>query len=510
MTRTRLFAACAVAAALLAAVPAAAQFTEAASAVRVAPAPSGAAAAAVSRVSVGVAPAGLTALPTALAPSALTAAPAASIAAPKAAVAAAPLAAAPKAAALPNRLPAAGDGPTPLQEPIHPGERWYGDPRLGTGDQMVHDGPRGRNLVPLSSFEPAVEPVDWRSSRAKLDKTFDGAAARSASVSDPVAGSASAPKPLAPVAAAPKAAPASVPAAATPARRSAGLSLGWKIALALALMLFTPAVALAQTAAAPVTMSVGGTLAILAALRPAAAVVGGIAGAIYGMAAARPKDGSEASSAEIFGSVLRYGALGASAVYMIFDVTNLAFMGGTGAGIQPLSAAIVTAALGRTAFQGKFKDLATTSADRIVGAFPAVAAAMGISLGVAAGFVAPPLLTTLALGAMTVTGVATAVYTAVFKPGRSPMAGPATMGKGYVLQALMTGMALATTGTWLAPVFGVMGAAGFGLVLWGLGRELYSLLPGQGEPLPPAPPAPPAPPTGKEPPPIGGGPTTTA
>lgn len=488
MKRMRVPSLTALAALLCAAATAAsAQVFDAAAAARVSPAPSGAAAA-VTRVSVAGMPSALTTTPAALAPafaapasapSALSAAPAASVAVPASAAAAQ---AAPALSAAPKR--AAADGPTPLQEPLRPGERWHGgDPRMGEGDVLVHDGPRGRELVPLSSFEEPIEPVDWRSSRAKLDRTFDGSRA-SGRDDDGVPG---APHDgVAPALAKPSA-PALKTSAAVPApaRRSFASSLGWKLALGALLFLLTPGIALAQTAGAPITITISSTLSLLAAVRPAASAIGALAGAIYGMSAARSKDGSEVSAAETFSSVLRYGALGGAAVYMLFDVTNMAFAGSTGAGIQPLSSAIVTAALGRTAFQGKFMDAATTSADRIVGAFPAVAAALGISLGVAAGFVAIPAWTTMALGAMTVTGVAVAIYTAVFKLGRSPADGPALMGKGYVLQSLMTGLSLATSGPYLPVIFGLMGAAGFGLVLWATGRELWSLIPKKTPPPPP-------------------------
>lgn len=413
--------------------------------------------------------------------------PGAPVSAAAAAVQPAASAVAPAAARALSAKAAAGDGPTPFQEPIRPG---------GPDDVMVHDGPRGRLLVPLSSYEAPETPDGWTTSRSRLNKTFDGSKDRDDAAADgPVTGSyGAASAPLARPSAVAAAAPASVPAPASPARSRAA-SLGWKIALAVALMVLTPGIALAQTATAPVVITAATTLSILAALRPAASVLGGIAGAVYGMTAARPKDGTEASSGEMFASVLRYGAIGAAGVYMLFDVSSLVFTGPTGAGLQPLSSAVVTAALGRTAFQGKFMDAATTSADRIVGAFPAVAAALGISLAAAVGFVAPPLAVTIALGAMSATGVMTAVYTALFKLGRSPLDGPALMGKGYVLQALMTGLALAVSNPWLHWPFALMGAWGFGLVLWAMGRELLSFLPGRAVPAP-APTTPPAPPSG--------------
>jgi hypothetical protein len=144
-------------------------------------------------------------------------------------------------------------------------------------------------------------------------------------------------------------------------------------------------------------------------------------------------------------------------------------------GLKPLSSAVATAALGRAAFQAKFSDAATTSADRIIGAFPAVAAALGLSIGV--NLLPPALSYQLAMTAMAATGVLTAVYAAIFKVGRSPADGPSLMAKGFVLQTLMWGLALALTTPWQVWSFTVMGAAGLGLILWAFGRELWSLRP---------------------------------
>jgi len=431
----------------------------------------------------------------------ISAAPAAALAAPAATT---PSAVLPAAAPALRARRAAADGPTPLQEPLQPGQYWSPhadgrrDGRMGTGDEMVHDGPRGRELVSIREFEQPAEPVGWRSSRSQSARLFDGTSARrDLADAAPVAAAAStnASAPLAKTASAAAPAPVSVPSASA-AKSSRGLPLALKILVGVALAL-VPTLAFAAPAAAAAgigTLSVGGTLEIMAAVRPAASAIGAVAGAIYGMIAARPKDGSEASSGEMLSSVLRYGALGGASVYMLLDVTQLAFLGPTGGGLQPLSSAVVTAALGRTAFQGKFMDPATSSADRIVGAFPAVAAALGISLGVAL-FVAPPISITLALAAMTVTGVATALFTALFKLGRSPLDGPAKMAKGFVLQALMTGMALAVSNPYLFWIFTAMGAAGFGLVLWAMARELISFLPGHATPAPAPAPAPTTPPT---------------
>jgi hypothetical protein len=424
-----------------------------------------------------------------------------SFAAPVAA-AAVPLAAPAALAAAPRQ--AAGDGPTPLQEPLKPGQRWSPSPngggRVEAGEEMIHDGPRGRELVSIRSLEAPEVPEGWESARSRSARTFDGAARRrdlsddSAPVAAPSAASAAAP--LAPSASAAAPAPAAVPLASSRVKSARGLPLALKVMVVLALALM-PGLAFAApvvaATAGPIAATAAGSLSLLASIQPLASAAGAVAGAVYGMFASRPKDGSEASSGEMVASVLRYGALGGASVYMLFDLTNMAFVGPTVAGLQPLSAAVVTAALGRTAFQGKFSDPATSSADRIVGAFPAVAAALGISLGVMSLAVAP-LSVTLAVGAMAVTGVATALFSSLFKLGRSPLDGPALMAKGYVLQALMTGLALAVTSPYQFWIFAAMGTAGFGLVLWAMGRELLSFLPGRATPAP-TPTTPPAPPT---------------
>jgi hypothetical protein len=431
------------------------------------------------------------ALPAALAPSALLApspilsAPS-SLSAPPAAPVAAP-AAAPALSAAPAARAAAADGPTPLQEPLQPGERWHGDPRLGEGDILVPSGPRGRELAPLSSFEAPAEPVGWRSERSRLDKTFDGSSAERRALGDdlPVAGTENAsPSPLRAPAGRTTAAAREVPpsAVAAPAKARNRTKLALTAAVALALLM-TPATAFA----APAVFSAATSMSWLAALHPLASVAGAVAGAVYGMFAAKPADGSSASSAEVLSSILRYGALGGAAVYMLFDAATVAFMGSaTGGGLMPLSTAVVTAALGRSAFQGAFTDTRTSSADRIAGAFPAVAAALGLSIGLTAlGFVAPPLASSIAFTSMAVTGAAAAVYSALFRYGRSPHDGPARMAKGWVLQSLMLGLALAVSNPWLFGLFALMGASGSAMVIYTLARELWSFLPGQAVPAPP-------------------------
>jgi hypothetical protein len=94
---------------------------------------------------------------------------------------------------------------------------------------------------------------------------------------------------------------------------------------------------------------------------------------------------------------------------------------------------------------------------------------------------------------MAATGVATALYAAIFKPGQSLVNGPARMAKGYVLQALMMGLALAVhSNPYLFWPFALLGTAGFGLVLWTTALEIWAHRPGApAQPLPPVTPVPP-------------------
>lgn len=331
----------------------------------------------------------------------------------------------------------------------------------------------------------------------RMNVLFDGAGTlRGAEDSAPVAASLSSLNAAAtlekssPASAVAKAAP---PAAVAAAPRSRAFSFAKTALIAAALLLAFPAVAMAAPAAGPAITSAA-SLSYLAGIQPLAAAAGAVLGAIFGMFAARAKDGSVTSAGEVFASILRYGVLGGAGVYVLLDVTHLAFAGAASSPLQPITTAIATAALGRTAFQDKFTDPATTSADRITGAFPAVAAAVGISLAAVMGaFAAPALSVTLATTAMTGTGVATALFAALFKPGQSPAGGPARMAKGYVLQALMMGLALAMTNHILFAIFAAMGTFGFGLVLWATALEIWAHRPGApAQPLPPAPPLKPA------------------
>jgi hypothetical protein len=460
----------------------------AAGAVSRAPLALGSAPLSVPSISVGLVPS-LTASP-ALAASALTAIPAASVSAAAPAPSAASAAAAPAPARALAAAPAAADGPTPLQAPLRPGE--HGDPRMGTGDTMVHDGPRGRWLVPLSSFEQPLEPSDWNASRGRLNKTFDGSAERG-SAPDVDGKDSSAPsilaKPDALAASARTAAALPVPSA-SPIRRT-GTSFAVKALLVAALLLAVPGVALAAPVAGPLAVHAA-SLSFLASIHPTASAAGALAGMIYGMFAARPKDGSAASTGDMFASILRYGVLGGAGAYTLLNLTQLAF-GGAAIGLEPLTSAIAIAALGHTAFQEKFMYPTTTSADRIFSTFPAVAAAVGISVAVglsATALAVPTFAAALATNLMASTGVATALYAAIFKPGVSPIDGPALMAKGFVLQALMMGLALAMTNQFLFWQFALMGLAGYAMVLYATAREIWAHRPGApAQPLPPAPPA---------------------
>lgn len=255
------------------------------------------------------------------------------------------------------------------------------------------------------------------------------------------------------------------------------------------LLMLTPAIAHAAAVAPGVPEAASASISYLASIKPAAAVAGGGLGVIYGMLAsyAGSKDGEGSSNGDFVSSILRYGALGYAGVYALFSMIPTTFAGPTAIGLTSLSGAAAIAAFGRTAFQGKFSDPATTGADRLLGAFPAIAAAVGLGVAAATGLmtlVAPSLAPTLAAGAMAATGVATAFYVTGYQPGRSPDS-PAVMAKGFVLQALMTGLALAVSAPALFWPFTALAATGFGLVLWATAREIITwVTPGF---LPPAP-----------------------
>ena len=92
------------------------------------------------------------------------------------------------------------------------------------------------------------------------------------------------------------------------------------------------------------------------------------------------------------------------------------------------------------------------------------------ALAISIGVMAPTL-------AMSITGVAAAVYAALYKPGKSPADGPAKMGRGFVLQSLMAGLALSLTNPYAVLTFTALAAWGFWDVISTAAREAYLLLP---------------------------------
>lgn len=247
------------------------------------------------------------------------------------------------------------------------------------------------------------------------------------------------------------------------------------VLLVAGLVFALPAVAMAAVPGAATVASVS----LLSSIHPLATAGAAVAGSIYGLIAAHKKEGGAPSSGEALASVLRYGILAGAGTYVLFGLTQGLFMGFSATSVAPLPTALATAALGQSAFQGKFTDPTSTPADRIMGAFPAIAAAVGISVGVAAfsalATIAWPI--TLAAGAMSVTGVASAIYAALYKPGKSSADGAATMGRGYVLQSLMTGLALTLTNPYLVAPFALLAAWGFWNVLSATSREAWAALP---------------------------------
>lgn len=226
------------------------------------------------------------------------------------------------------------------------------------------------------------------------------------------------------------------------------------VALAVGLLFAAPMIAML----APVATA-GAGVSVLTLIHPAASALAAVAGAVYGLIAAHPKGGPAPSAGEVMASVLRYGVLAGAGAYVLLDLTQALFLGFPAAGLSPLPTAVATAALGQSAFQGKFVEPTTSTADRLMGSFPAIAGALGLSLGVA--LFSPSLLLTATVGAMSATGVAAAVYSAFYKPGLSAANGPALMARGYVMQTLMTGLALAVTGPYLMAPFLLMAAWGF-------------------------------------------------
>lgn len=248
-------------------------------------------------------------------------------------------------------------------------------------------------------------------------------------------------------------------------KRSGASSLGSRAVKAAAgLMLAAPAVALAAGPAAA-------SAALLASAQPIGTVLAAAVGAVYGLIAAARRGDAPPSAGEILASVLRYGIMSGAGMFVLLDVANVLFAGLSTAGLTPLPMAMVAAALGHSAFQGKFDDAATSAADRLMSAFPAIATALGLSIGLVLATPAVPLLL-LAVKALSATAVAAAVYAAVYKPGKSSAGGPAAMARGFVMQSLMTGLALSVSGTALTLSFLALAAWGFWLVVSTTLREL--------------------------------------
>lgn len=293
-----------------------------------------------------------------------------------------------------------------------------------------------------TAAESAAAVADEAPSR--LDATFDGSATRAGEVS---------------TVAAPLAAP----------RRS---FLG-RAALAAGALIALPGVALAAQAPAVVE---SGAMALIGDYAPLATMITAVLGALFGLWSARSKDGSPANAGQVFASTLSYGAIAGAAAYALIDLTKIAFLGVTAAALAPLTAAVATAALAQSAFTAKFTDPTTTPADRIMGAFPSVAMAFGLSIG-AMVFLAPTGLLALGTMMMMATSAATALYTALFRLEKSPAGGPAAMGRGFVLQALMTGLAFSLGPSPYALFFFALGFWGFASVMRATATEFWAAVP---------------------------------
>lgn len=197
----------------------------------------------------------------------------------------------------------------------------------------------------------------------------------------------------------------------------------------------------------------------VAYVHPLGSIAAAAIGAIYGLIVARKPDGTSPSTVDILTSVIRHALIAGAGTYIAIDLAAVYLMGMAPLAVSPLPVTLATAALAQGAFQGKFTEAATTPADRVLGAFPAVAAALGLNIGVF--FAAPTMLLTTAIGAMSITGAAAAIYAAVYQPGKSAEGGPTAMARGFVLQSLMTGLALSMTSPYMTVPFLALAAWGF-------------------------------------------------
>jgi len=219
-----------------------------------------------------------------------------------------------------------------------------------------------------------------------------------------------------------------------------------------------------------------GAMAIIGSYAPLATAIAAVLGALFGLWSSRSKDGSPANVGNVFSSALSHGAIASAAAFMLIDLTKAAFLGVSAVALMPLTAAVATAALAQAAFSAKFTDPATTPADRIMGAFPAVAMAFGLSVGTVAFLPAATMLT-IGTAALLATSAATALFTALFSLEKSPAGGPAMMGRGFVLQSLMTGLALALGPSPYALFFFALGAWGFTSVMRATANEVWAAVP---------------------------------
>jgi hypothetical protein len=330
------------------------------------------------------------------------------------------------------------------------------------------------------------EPVE--ASAARMGRAMDGSLLAKWSDEVPVLAGGLMSR-AAPLAKAEISAPQAKPVLRSPSVPSAKSALAKKLvltAVVAGIALLLPTVVLA--AGAPVAAGVTITQ-VLGYMNPGASIVAAAVGSLYGAFAAKGKDGKGASTGDLFGSILRYGVLAGAGVYASTDIAAMLF-GATRAVISPLPTALATAALGQGAFQGKFADEGTSPADRIMAVFPAIAAALGLSI-VEKAVPGVGLLMGYALNAMTVTGVASALFAVTYDPAKSPKDGPSRMARGYVLQALMSGLALAVGNPYLAALFAALAVWGFVDVMRGAGgtigqflKDLYQKV------FPPAPKAP--------------------
>ncbi|MDO8757523.1 MAG: hypothetical protein Q7J64_05895 [Elusimicrobiota bacterium] len=279
---------------------------------------------------------------------------------------------------------------------------------------------------------------------ARLDAAFDGSVTRTGGTS-------------------PVAAPSAAP------RRS----FLRRAALTAGVFLATPAIALA--AAAPSAVEPG-AMALVGNYAPLATAIAAVIGALFGLWSTRTKDGTSANAGRVFAATLSHGAIAGAAAFALIDLTRFAFLGGSAAALAPMTAAVATAALAQSAFSAKFTDPATTSADRVMGAFPAVALAFGIGIG-AFALAAPVGIFAIATASLMATGAATALYTALFSPEKSAASGPAAMGRGFVLQTLMTGLALSLGPTPYALFFFGLGMFGFATVMRTTATEAWAHVP---------------------------------